>query len=90
MTDNKQKTIDFYEALRLMENAQKPFSVTWCKHSIQTKKGGGLHTENNVMFEGKRQTEDYELIFFKKTDGGTVSCHLYSLMFFNDLKMEIK
>lgn len=83
------ETIDFYEALRLMENSSIPFTVTWCQYSMQTKKGGQLYTENNVLVEGKRQTEDYELIFFKTLSGQLVCCHLFSLMFFNGKKMII-
>lgn len=82
-------SIDFYEALRTLEKSSDPFSVSWCKHSLK-EEGGGIHTENNVLFSGKRETEDYELIFFKKTNGDIVSCHLYSLMYFNGLKMIIQ
>lgn len=83
------ESIGFYEAIRIMENATEPFSVSWCKHSLKDK-GGDIHTENNVLFSGKRETENYELIFFSKKDGGVVSCHLYSLMYFNGLKMIIQ
>jgi hypothetical protein len=88
MTPNSD-TIDFYEAIRLMENSTKRFSVAWCQYSMQTGKGGSVHSENNVLFEGKRQTEDYELIFFKTISGQLLCCHLFSLMFFNGKKMVI-
>ena len=83
------ESINFYEPLRAMENASQPFSVSWCTLSYAKNQGGNSHTENNVTFEGKRETEDYELMFFKRPDGSLISCHLYSLEFFNGQKMTI-
>jgi len=85
------ESINFYEALRQMEETTEPFSIGWCKYSEKTGEGGGIATATNVLFEGKRETEDYELLFFKSvTDNSLVSCHLYSLMYFNNLKMIIE
>jgi len=88
---NTCETINFYEALRQMEQSSEPFSVTWCKYSNETGKGGGIAVANNVLFQGKRETEQYELMFFTSVnDNSIVSCHLYSLMYFNNLKMIIE
>lgn len=84
-------SINFYAALREMETSSNPFSVTWCTHSESKKTGGNLHTETSVLFAGKKETDDYELMFFKRTDDDqVVSCHLFSLMFFNGQKMVIE
>jgi hypothetical protein len=80
--------IDFYAALREMESSDS-FSVSWCATN-NTDSAGKIVTENNVSFAGKRITEDYELVFFKKSDESLLSAHLFSLMFFNGKKMIIQ
>lgn len=82
-------TINFYDAIRLIENADKAFSISWCTYSTQTGKGGKIITKNDVIFDGKRVTDDYELLFFKEPNNNTFCCHLFSIMFFNGKKMII-
>lgn len=83
--------MDFYEAVREMEQSKVPFSVVWSQYSLTDSSGHGQVCQlDNVLFAGRTQTEHYELIKFRSiSDNSIQHCHLYSLYFFNGKKLVI-
>jgi hypothetical protein len=86
---NQTEDINFYSAIREIESSSNPFSITWCSYSYNKDVGGKLVTKNNLLFTGKRVTDDYELIFFKDDKENVVACHLFSIMYYNGKKLTI-
>ena len=83
--------MDFYEAVREMEQSKIPFSVAWSQYSLTDSSGHGQICQlDNVLFAGRTQTEHYELIKFRSiSDNAIQHCHLYSLYFYNGKKLVI-
>lgn len=80
--------IRFYDAIRQMEQSKVPFSVTWGQYSLTDQsKGGQLHMLDNVLYRGRKKTDNYELILFELPDGTIENCHLYSILTYNGKKL---
>lgn len=77
----------FYDAVRKMEASKVPFSVSWVKCSLSTNQGGSVHNLDNVLYAGRKKTDDYELILFQLPDETIENCHLHSLLTFNGKKL---
>lgn len=84
------ETMNLYEALRIMETEKTPFSITFDTFSAYADTGGERVTSDNVLYAGKKESEDYELIMFRSVvDDSVFNIHLFSLVAFNQFTLII-
>ena len=73
--------IDFYEALRMIRKASKPFSVRHVECSLDKNEGGKLNWIEQVTL-GPNKKNQYSdiLIGFQNTEGGIRQIYIHSIV----------
>jgi hypothetical protein len=87
------ETMGLYEALKVMRDSSKPFSVEFCTYSKTRQTGGEIKRFDNVLVAGQQDSDVRNMMMgFKRVDDADAKperCYIHSIMYFNGIKLII-